>query len=255
MSSLRKALGLKPRGHVALESEEIEGQLPEFEGPEDDIQVMIKGPLSDVYTNALDQVYAKESNDQDPAPDKREKATAAGPDDEPEAIESSGDGKVKEGGKGVGDGEANGDAALGDVALAMVEQDKEVAKAVEKIVMESMVNDAAVMSALQGNVSTEQPPSEEYMTLYAVDQTDVEPADVIEVTEMLANSENPENITVLIDSVTPPNDSGEASPEEQAVMAQEQSAAVVALEACVHAFGGKVVRSFPEYLASLKKKK
>lgn len=161
--------------------------------------------------------------------------------------------------------------------------------AVESIVMESQAQDAVLLQSLHSSIVPEEPSDEEFETVYAVDQTKVGADDVIEVTELLKNSEDPEKVTVLIDSevasgedvanVTPPESNGDTRPltpegDVPEVAGEEgktdedktedgdategdadedkpePSPLAASLESIVLSMGGKVVHSFAEYVAT-----
>lgn len=218
MSLLRSALGLKPKGHLATESDN-----PEIQEGNDELAVVMKGPLADVYTDALDKAYAKVGGD---------------PSVSSEPSSETGQ-NVESGQLQLQPGQTDEPVEAG------------VIPEVTKVVLESMAMDQAAMQVLHGAMADEEPKDEEYMTLFAVDQTDIGPQEVIDVTNILNDTDKPENVTVLIDSVVPPNvDGTEASAEEKAEM-QNMS---VGLEHLVIGMGGKVVHSFKDFIAARAKK-
>jgi hypothetical protein len=228
-SNMRAALGLGNRGHLALESEE-----PEVV-ESDKLNVVMKGPLAAVYTDALDIAYSKELSDPTA---QEEPAAETGVNVDPEAEEKSAEAPNV-------DPEATVEATDEPVEAG-------TAAAVTAVVLESMANDAAAMQTLHDGMVEEVPAeATEFMTLYAVDQSEVAPADVINVTELLKDTDQPENVVVLIDSVVPPNAEEEPSAEEKAAA----DGMVTALESIVTSMGGKVVRNFADAVALTAKKK
>src|SRR4051812_46264784 len=90
MKSFRTMLHLKPRNSLALEDDAPEAITP---NPEDQIAIVMKGPLSEIYTDALDQVYAKGNDSLDDVAanvsvEEVETQTPAGKDTPPGPIES-----------------------------------------------------------------------------------------------------------------------------------------------------------------------
>jgi hypothetical protein len=220
MSSLLRALlGTSHRHHLALEDIEV----PVATAPTtEDTTVVMKGPLADVYSDALLKTLDKDA----PVDD----------------------------GSGA---PANPDATVVDTTgltpAAAPEQntvEAAVVSEVGSIVLESQAIDAAVAQSLAESVTTEEPAEgTSYETLYAIDQTQVSPEDVKDVTAILADADKPENVTVLIDNVVPEG-MIEESQQAEVAAAKELS---VAMESMVTALGGKVVHSFKEFVEARRK--
>lgn len=217
---LRNLLGTRHRHHLALEDIEV----PVATAPStEDTTVVMKGPLADVYSDALSKVLDK---------------NAPPPDDGSGAPANPTDATVN-----TTDLNAAVPETLDTVEAATV-------SAVGNIVLESQAIDAAVAQSLAENMADEAPTDgSTFETLYAIDQTQVQPEDVKDVTAILAEADKPENVTVLIDEVVPEDAIAEDQKEEVA----ESKELAVALESMVIAMGGKVVHSFKDYV-KLKKK-
>lgn len=243
------ALGLPSRFAVALESEE--DVLNNSSGP----QVVFTGPLSDVYTQALDQVMNKVSGD---SQDNGDPTVPNEPAQE----------------TGINVGSNDGQAQPGE-EIEPVETSNQP-DLVTKVVLESQAQDAMLLQSLHQSLTPQAPQDEEYETLFGVDETKVSPENIIEVAEILKNTENPETVSVLIDSelaedeevsleeegadVVKVEGEDESTEEviEQAEAVQDKDQApinplAVSLENLVLGMGGKVYHSFGEYLASRKK--
>lgn len=223
MSNLRNLLGTRHRHHLALE--DIDANAPATPATEDTTVVM-KGPLADVYSDALSKVYDKETPVEDP--------TATPPADgetppEPAAEEEP---KVDTTNLVPAEGQTQE-----TVEAAIVSE-------VGNIVLESQAIDAAVASGVAAAMAEEEPADgSAYETLYAIDETQVAPSDVQDVTALLAQADKPENVTVLIDNVVPDGLIDETAPT---VTAAKEMA--VALESIVVALGGNVVHSFGDFV-------
>lgn len=229
MTQLRALMGTRHRHHLAVE--EIDTST--IAQSSEDATVVMKGPLADVYSAALSKVYDKDAPLADPAADPSappDPATApAGIPTDEVAVDTS----------------------------ALVPAEGQTAETVEaaivsevgSIVLESQAIDAAVAQSLAAAMSDEVPADGvQYETLYAIDETQVQPADVQDVTAILAQADKPENVTVLIDNVVPDEVIDVSNPD---IVAHKELA--LGLESIVVAMGGKVVRGFPAYLASRRK--
>lgn len=222
-SILRKLLGVGCR----LATEEITPTAAATE----DTTVVVQGPLADVYSDALLKTYDKEDGG---AGELQAGDPAANP--EP-AAETGEEVKVDVSNLTPKEGET-----AETVEAAVVSE-------IGNIVLESQAIDAAVAQSLAQALSDGAPEDgSEFETLYAVDQSMVQQQDVKDVTAILAETDKPENVTVLIDDVVPEAVVIDGTPE---VVASQELA--VALESMVIAMGGRVVHSFPEYLKSRKK--
>lgn len=276
---MRTALGTAHRYSMALE--ELEG------GSEVEIgTVVMKGPLANVYAAALGEVYDKENPpveggdpaalpepgaetgtnlpEGEPAPEPGD-PLAGDPADAP--LPEGGDAPVDgappaEGGE-PGAGEPTGDGAAPSDAPAeepageeptaddLNEEEKEALPEVTEMVLESQAIDATLISALAAGATVNAPKNEvDYQTLYAIDQTQVDQASVVEVTKILAESDNPENVSILIDDVLPENTV--TPPSEEEVAQTEKLAA--AMESIAIAHGAKVYRKFNDYVSARRMK-
>jgi len=160
----------------------------------------------------------------------------------------------------------------------------EAANKKKDVSLESQAQDAVLLQTLQHALTPQKPDDEEYEILYAVDETQINAENVIEVANLL-KTENPETVSVLIDSELPCNDiSGDVASEDAVSLEDEGADAVVvkadgdsteevveqaeatqdnvedqinplkvSLEQLVLGMGGKVYYSFGEYLASRRK--
>lgn len=216
MSLLREALGGKHRHHLAMEEQLVTSDT--------DGTVLMKGPLANVYAAALDEVYNKENPSSDPT---------APP--EPSA----------ETGTNV-----PADATIPEPGTALEVTETTTIPEVTAIVLESQAMDAAVISALAAQATTEAPKNDtEYATLYAIDESQIDSVTTVEVTQMLAEADRPEDIAVLIDNVMPADETVEVTDAQ----ANKTEQMVIGLESLVKGLGGKVYRNFPDYVASRRK--
>jgi hypothetical protein len=228
-NQFRTLLGTRHRHHLAIEEIDTTTAAPDGTPPEqvatEDTTVVMKGPLADVYSDALSKVY-----DKDVAP-PGDPAAAAEPASETGAAVNT-----------------------TDLTPVVPEEQNTVEAAifseVSQVVLESQAIDAAVASSLAAAIA-DAPPADgaAYQTLYAIDETQVKPDDVKDVTAILAEADKPENVTVLIDSVVPDSVLDAADPE---VTGSKELA--LGLESIVIAMGGNVVHSFKDYLASRPRK-
>lgn len=150
--------------------------------------------------------------------------------------------------------------------------------------LESQAQDAVLLQTLHQAMTPQKPDDEEYEILYAVDENQINAENVIEVANLL-KTENPETVSVLIDSELPCNDISEDVASDDAVSLEEEGADTVvvkadgdsteevveqaeatqdnvedqinplkvSLEQLVLGMGGKVFYSFGEYVASRRK--
>jgi len=216
--TLRQLFGTRHRFHMAMEEFDPNAANPATE----DTTVVMKGPLADVYSEALGKVFDKNAPAEDPA-------TPA-------------------------EGAATGEEAKAEVDTSNLQpaegQTQETVEAaiiseVGNIVLESQAIDSAVASSLANSLS-EVPPQDDaaYETLYAIDETQVTPDAVKDVTQILAETDAPENVTVLIDDVVP----DQVLDSESPTVISNNPELVVAMESMVIAMGGKVVRNFGDYV-------
>lgn len=227
-SFLRKALGLKHRGHLAVE--ELSGE--EAGAPAEDTVVM-KGPLADNFSAALDAVYDKAN----PAPAEGENGEP-GTRTEPPA----------ETGENVDPAAV---APTPGTEIDPVEAETAIPE-ITQVVLESQAIDAAVVQALAAATTDEAPTDgTDYATLYAIDESQLKPENVVEVTQLLAQADDPENVSVLIADVLPEaGAAGVVAPtaEQAAAADAETEKLIVAVESVVVNMGGKVYRSFGDYI-------
>lgn len=304
MKSLNTLLGLKGRFDLAMESEEELANATSIS----DTSVVLTGPLADAYTSALDQVFAKDAEGTGTVGDPSAVVEPTGEtgmnvDGEVapqpgQVIEPDEEGKTNEVVPAEGDVASVGSTGTpenaDDVPLnqeapiegegtseeAPAEVDAETQEEIKAIVLESQAQDAILLQSLHSSIVPEEPSDENFETVYAVDETKVDADDVIQVTELLKNAEDPETVTVLIDSevaassnVTPPECNGDSRPltpegdvpektesseegEESKDDTKEEeekpepSPLAASLESIVISMGGKVVHSFAEYVAT-----
>lgn len=222
MSNLRNLLGTRHRHHLALEGIEQAPVMGEAAPATEDTTVVMKGPLADVYSDALGKVYDKEN----PIEQAGDPAAPAEPGAE----------------TGVEVDTSNLQPAEGQTQETV---EAAIVSEVGNIVLESQAIDAAVASSIASSISDE-PPSDNagYETLYAVDETQVTPETVQDVTEVLAATDKPENVTVLIDNVVPDAMLDPTNP----TVSEKTSEMAVALESLVVAMGGKVVHSYGAFV-------
>lgn len=208
MNLLREALGVAGRRNIALESEEdsIAAMTPEAS----DVVVM-KGPLSDNYTEALNCLYAKDA--------------ATDPTAQPEPPAETGI-------------NVDPDAVVPAPGTAIEPEELTNIPEVTQVVLESQAQDAALVQSLHTALTPQDPPTEEYMTLYGVSETDIDQEDITEVTKLLAEASDPGNVTVMIDDQIPPaEDCTDADKAEAAKLS-------AGLEALTISMGGKVVKNW-----------
>lgn len=233
-SALRALLGTRHRYHLAVE--EIENA-PEGAASNEDTTVVMKGPLADVYSEALGKMLDKN----------------APPEGNTEGA-SSEEGQPNDGQGAPADPTAAAVDTTNLTPAAAPEQttvETAVASEVGTIVLESQAIDAAVAQSLAAAIADEAPAdSDNYETLYAVDQTQVSPTDVKDVTAILAEADKPESVTVLIDNVVPES----AIEEGQAAEVAAAKELAVTLESVVIGLGGKVVHSFKDYFEARRTK-
>jgi DNA-directed RNA polymerase subunit F len=228
--SLRKLFGTRSRHHLAMEEFDPNVTTPASE----DTTVVMKGPLADVYSEALLKTLDKNAPPEAPAADgaaaPAEGEAAAAPVDgeEPKAEVDTSNLKPAE-----GETEETVEAAI--------------VSEVGNIVLESQAIDAAVASSLANSIADEAPQDNAgYETLYAIDETQVTPETVKDVTEILAEAEHPENVTVLIDDVVP----DQVLDSESPTVVSNSPELAIAMESMVVALGGKVVHSFKDYVTA-----
>ena len=230
--NMRKLLGTRNRHHLAVEEFDTENPAPVSA---EDATVVMKGPLADVYSDALAKVYDK-SNDMTPAEDPATNPDAK-PDPatgQPDEIKPTDEVEVDTSNIVPKEGET-----ADTVEAAIVSE-------VGSIVLESQAIDAAVTQGLAAALSDDVPgDGSAYETMYAIDETQVTPTDVVDVTTLLAEADAPENVTVMIDNVVTGTVADMDCP--QAIQSKELA---VSLESMVVAMGGKVVRGFPAYIKS-----
>lgn len=210
-TELRKLLGARMRHNLAIE--EIVNGGDTAVATNEDTTVVMKGPLADVYSDALSVVYDKEGgNNVDPVATGEVNTTDMTP--------------------VVNDGQDTIETA--------------VLSEVKNVVTESQAIDAAVAQSL-ANAMADAPPegATDYQTLYAVDETQVKAEDVKDVTAILAAAESPENVTVLIDNVVPNELAVKETSELDVEKAKELA---TSLESMVISLGGKVVRSYKDFV-------
>jgi hypothetical protein len=219
--TLRTLLGTRHRNHLAIEDYDP-AATPATPATEDTLVVM-KGPLADVYSEALAKVYDKDAPIEDPQ--------AGDPAAQPNPPEETG---------------ATVDTSNLQPAEGQTQETVEAAivSEVGNIVLESQAIDAAVASSIANAIADETPANNDgYETLYAIDETQVTPTETKNVTELLAEADKPENITVLIDDVVP-----DAVLDPTAPTVTDTKDLSAALESMVLAMGGKVVHSFGDYV-------
>jgi hypothetical protein len=221
MSHMRNLFGTRSRHHLAMEDFDVNAVNPATE----DTTVVMKGPLADVYSEALGKVFDKNApaeGETPPAPVEGETPPPA--EDEAEVDTTNlkpAEGETQE-----------------TVEAAIISE-------VGNIVLESQAIDSVVASSLADSISDTAPTDDSaFETLYAIDETQVTPDTVKDVTEILATSENPENVTVLIDDVVP----DQVLDSESPTVITNSPELVVAMESMVIALGGKVVRNFGDYV-------
>lgn len=226
-SILRSALNLKHRFHLALEDDTGTAAV---EAPADDTVVM-KGPLSANYADALDAIYNKEvplpvaADNGDPTA-RTEPPAETGENVDPAAI-----------------------VPTPGVELDPVEAATTIPE-ITQVVLESQAVDAAVVQALQAaSTDEEEVQGQNYATFYAIDETQITPEKIVEVTTILSEAEHPDQVSVLIDDVLP------ADPTVTIVdgAANQTKELALGLESIVTAMGGKVYRTFGAYVASRRK--
>jgi hypothetical protein len=218
--SLRNLLGTRRRHQLAFEDYDVNA--PATPATEDTLVVM-KGPLADVYSEALGKVYDKEA----PIEEPKEGDPAA----EPKPSEET----------GFSVDTTNLQPAEGQTQETV---EAAIVSEVGNIVLESQAIDAAVASSIASALSDDVPEGNDgYETLYAIDETQVTPAETKNVTELLAEAEHPENVTVLIDNVVP-----DAVLDPSAPLVTDTKDLSAALESIVVAMGGKVVHSFGDFV-------
>lgn len=241
-TSLRNLFGTRNRGHLAIEEfteetatdeQKATSELPSDGEPlpgaasTEDATVVMDGPLADVYSDALLKAFPKDG-DTDTGTEGSQGSEAGG-------AAAAADGEDKPSTDNLVPTEPKADDVI----------ETAVASEVDKVVLESQSIDAAVASSIAAQITDTVPADgSEYQTLYSVDETQITPEDVKDVTTILAAADQPENVTVLIDSVVP-----EAVLETQDTdeIAKSRDLAV-SLESMVMAMGGKVVKSFPDFV-------
>lgn len=218
--SLRTLLGTRRRHQLAFEDyDPTTAATPATE----DTLVVMKGPLADVYSEALAKVYDKEQ----PIEAPKEGDPAAEPKPESET--------------GFSVDTTNLQPAEGQTQETV---EAAIVSEVGNIVLESQAIDAAVAASIASALSDEAPADNDgYETLYAIDETQVTPAETVNVTELLAEADKPENVTVLIDNVVP-----DAVLDPTSPTVTDTKDLTAALESMVIAMGGNVVRSFGDYV-------
>jgi hypothetical protein len=195
----------------------LEGELGN--PPDDGKELMeLKGPLSEVFSQALNQVYAR--------PDT--------PSVEPDAVDASGAAGSKE-----------------PVVRATVHNGTEDtgADSTQSQALESQANDALALAQLINNVElagTDAQSGGAGTTVYGVSAADVKPEDIVEVSQDLAqrgqHGTGPDNYVVVMDATQPSvNGSDNSNPEPRVVELGQ------ALEALVHAYGSRVYPSLESF--------
>jgi hypothetical protein len=243
---MRELFGARHRGHLACEefTEETatDEQKASAEAPPatdaaaaaaepatEDATVVMQGPLADVYSDALMKAFPK-----DPAVDDTGTDGSQGNDAAAQAAAAA-------------DGSAtpSTDNLTPNTPEGLDVIETAVASEVDKVVLESQSIDAAVASSIAQQM-TDTPPAgdAEYQTLYAVDETQITPEEVKDVTAILSAAEEPENVTVLLDSVVP----AEVLETQDAAEIAKSRELAVSLESMVIALGGKVVHSFGDFV-------
>lgn len=223
MSSLMRAL-LGTGNRFAISNEEITNCVVDGTPSTEDTTVVMKGPLADVYSDALMKTLDKDNpltNDGQGAPAEPDAA----------AVDTT--------------------ALTANVAEEQNTVETAIASSVGSIVLESQAIDAVVSQSLAEALADEAPadPNAAFETIYAIDETQVNRETVKDVTAILAEAENPDSVTVLIDNVVPPG-AIEQSDADQIAAAKELS---IGLESIVVGMGGKVVHSYKELLESRRK--
>jgi hypothetical protein len=217
--SLRNLLGARRRHQLAFEDYDANATTPATE----DTLVVMKGPLADVYSEALAKVYDKDQ----PIEDPKEGDPAAQP--------------KPEGETGFTVDTTNLQPAEGQTQETV---EAAIVSEVGNIVLESQAIDAAVAASLANAIADDVPADNDgFETLYAIDETQVTPAETKNVTELLAEADKPENVTVLIDDVVP-----DAVLDPTAPTVTDTKDLTAALESMVIAMGGNVVHSFGDYI-------
>ncbi|WP_233875034.1 hypothetical protein [Paraburkholderia adhaesiva] len=199
--------------------------------PEDDKELMeLKGPLSEVFSQALNQVYARP--DSPPVDSGAAGASGTGDSEEPAA-------QVVE--QGSGDRTGAGD-----------EQPHSPSHAPSHA-LESQANDALALAQLINNVELASTDAQSGAagtiagtTVYGVSAADVKPEDIVEVSQDLAergqHGAGPENYVVVMDATQPSvNGSDNSNPEPRVVELGQ------ALETLVHAYGSRVYPSLEAF--------
>jgi hypothetical protein len=222
MTTMRNLFGTRHRHHLAMEDYDPAATTPATE----DTTVVMKGPLADVYSEALLKTQDKSA----PA----------------EGVPAEGDPNSTE-------PKAEVDTTNLQPAAGETQETVEAAivSEVGNIVLESQAIDAAVASSLANSIADEAPQDNAgYETLYAIDETQVTPDSVKDVTQILAEADKPENVTVLIDDVVP----DEVLDSESPTVISNSGELAVALESMVTALGGNVVHSFKDYVTQRAKR-
>jgi len=252
----------------ALESEEIPaGTIDNAEKT-----IVMKGPLSEVYTQALHVAYAKD--DPVDAPTVTETST----DNKDVALEAAVDKKKKDSKDKKeqikvkknsfhkwlhkNPGEKITDA---DIEKGLKSDDPHVRKmaifaknakkwhdkatmeafdivAFDKVIMESQQMDVAIMQKLAASINDNgAPPTDNFQTIYGVSKDDVTDETVVEVTSELAKDNG--DFVLILDAVNP--SSSDAVVDEKVVNLSQ------ALETITLSHGCKVFHSLKEYSESL----
>lgn len=226
-NQLRSLLGTKSRFHLAVE--ELDPTTTANPPSTEDTTVVMKGPLADVYSEALAKVYDKDA--------PIEGATAGDPAAQPEPTAETG-------------AVVDTDGLQPKQAPELTPVEAETGANIEKVILESQAIDAAVAQSIATAISDEAPTDgTDFETIYAIDETQVTPQTVVDVTNTLAEAENPETVTVMVDDVIP-DSVADAMPEAQLA---QQKELILGLEHMVTGMGGKFVRGFSALVASRKK--
>jgi hypothetical protein len=187
----------------------LEGQLGSVEDDSREL-IEIKGPLSEVFSQALNEVYAR------PEASTAETANEAPEVASPGATES-------DAAAGSGDGRGSAQDRAPETSKALLDSSGQ--RGGQSQGLESQANDALALAQLINNVelaSADTTPGAAATTVYGVSATDVKPEHIVEVSQDLAelgqHGTGPDNYVVVMDATQPSvNGSDSSNPEPRVV--------------------------------------
>lgn len=188
--------------------------------PADQKEIVMQGPLAEVYAKALDVVYAK--------PDTLTDETVFGGDKNQDANEPT-----------ANNTDAAADKAQGAGGVAATDQ-----TGTELVAQESQANDALTAQAVAAqNAPREEAPSAD-ITIYGVSKVDVTEDTVGEVTKQITERKPGSEYILILDATQPGPNGSTGTPSERAI---DLNAALETVAACM---GAKVYPSLEAYCES-----